>query len=239
GKQVVYVSDRSGADNVWISNTDGSAPKRLTNDVDTMFTSPTWTRDGRYILVSRLKPKGYGSALELWMYDVKGGSGLAVIPVKATENSPGQVAMGAIMSPDGRYIYYETRPAGFSTNAKWQVARRDLRTGESQTITNDEGGAFRPVLSRDGTKLVYGAHYDASSALRLRDLETGEERWLKYPIQKDSQDSWVSTRDLLPNYAFTPDGKNLVLAFGGKIHSVNLATGQDQLIPFQAAVSRE
>src|SRR6202795_2125447 len=109
GKQIVYVSDRSGADNVWISHADGSGAKRLTSDVDTMFTSPTWTRDGRYILVSRLKPKGYGSALEIWMYDVKGGSGVVVVPAKGSESSPGQIAMGAIPSPDGRYLYFETR----------------------------------------------------------------------------------------------------------------------------------
>src|SRR5437899_1694349 len=103
GKQIVYVSDRSGADNVWISRADGSSARRLTSDVDTMFTSPTWTRDGRYILVSRLKPKGYGSALEVWMYDVKGGSGIAVVQAKGNESSPGQIGMGAIPSPDGRY----------------------------------------------------------------------------------------------------------------------------------------
>src|SRR5437867_363020 len=95
GKQIVYVSDRSGADNVWISNSDGSATKRLTNDANTMFTSPTWTRDGRYILVSRLKPKGYGSVLEVWMYDIKGGSGIPVVQSKGTENAPGPIAMGA------------------------------------------------------------------------------------------------------------------------------------------------
>jgi imidazolonepropionase-like amidohydrolase/Tol biopolymer transport system component len=239
GKQIVYVSDRSGADNVWISNADGSAAKRLTNDVDTMLTSPVWTPDGRYILVARLKPKGYGSALELWMYDVKGGSGIPVVQTKGTENAPGQIAMGAVSSPDGRYLYYETRLAGFSENPKWQIARRDMQTGESQTITNYESGAFRPALSPDGTKLVYATHYDSSTALRLRDLATGEERWLKYPIQRDSQDAWVSTRDLLPGFAFTPDGKSLVVCFGGKIHNLNLTTGEDRVIPFQATVTRE
>jgi imidazolonepropionase-like amidohydrolase/Tol biopolymer transport system component len=238
-QQIVYVSDRSGADNVWISNADGSAAKRLTNDVDTMFTSPGWTPDGRYILVSRLKPKGYGSALELWMYDVKGGSGIPVVEAKGTDNATGQIAMGAVSSPDGRYLYYETRPAGFPENPKWQIARRDMQTGDTQTITNDASGAFRPALSPNGTKLVYATHYDSSSALRLRDLSTGEDRWLKYPIQRDSQDAWVSTRDLLPGFAFTPDGQSLVVSFGGKIHSLNLSTGEDRVIPFQATVSRE
>jgi Tol biopolymer transport system component len=239
GKQIVYVSDRSGADNIWISNADGSAAKRLTNDTDTMFTSPVWTRDGRYIVLSRLKPKGYGSALELWMYDVKGGSGIAVVQAKGTENAPGQIAMGAVSSPDGRYMYYETRPAGFSENLKWQIARRDIQTGETQTITNDIGGAFRPAISPDGTKLVYATHYDSSSALRLRDLSTGEDRWLKYPLQRDSQDAWVSTRDMLPGFAFMPDSKSIVLSFGGKIHNLDVSTNQDRVIPFRASVSRE
>jgi imidazolonepropionase-like amidohydrolase/Tol biopolymer transport system component len=239
GNQIVYISDRSGADNVWIANKDGSGAKQVTNEEDTTFTSPAWTPDGRYILVSRLKPKGYGTALEVWMYDVKGGSGITVVQTKASDNSRGQVGMGAVASPDGHYLYYETRQAGFSENPKWQIARRDLQSGETQTITNDEGGAFRPELSPDGSKLVYGTHYDSSAALRLRDLVSGEDLWLKYPTQRDSQDAWVSTRDLLPGYAFTPDGQSLVISFGGKIHILSIVTRQDRIIPFQATVSRE
>ena len=75
GKQIVYVSDRSGAQNVWISNADGSGSRRLTSDVNAMFTSPTWTRDGRFILVSRLMPRAYEPPFQLQMYDVQGGSG--------------------------------------------------------------------------------------------------------------------------------------------------------------------
>jgi Tol biopolymer transport system component len=239
GKEIVYISDRSGADNVWISQVDGSNARQLTSEENALFVSPSWTTDGRYILVSRAKPRAYGEALELWMYDVKGGSGVPVIQSKKEENAQAQVAMGAVSSPDGRYFYYETKAAGFSDTSKWQIARRDLRTGEEERLTYDQGGAFRPVLSPDGTKLAYATRYDSKTALRLRDLATGDDRWLEYPIQRDGQESGETTRDLLPGYAFTPDGKNIVLSFGGKIHRLGLETLQDKTIQFQALVLRE
>ena len=241
GKHIVFVSDRSGADNVWISKADGSDPKALTSEVNTMFVSPSWTHEGRYVLVSQAKPRAYGSALELWMYDINGGSGVPVIQAKKDENgnSHGEEALGGVPSPDGRYVYYETKAAGPSESARWQIARRDLQTGEEETLTFDQGGAFRPLLSSDGTKLVYATRYDSGTALRLRDLVTSTDRWLKYPIQRDSQDSGETSRDLLPGYAFTPDGKSLVLTLGGKIHSLTLDSGEDKTIPFEAAVSRE
>jgi Tol biopolymer transport system component len=239
GKQIVYVSDRSGANNVWISNADGSGGRQLTSDANAMFVSPAWTPDGRYILVSRMKPRAYRSPLELWMYDVQGGSGLPVAQAQTGENPSGGQALGAVSSPDGRYFYYEMRSAGPSESVKWQVVRRDLQTGEEETVTSDQGGGFRPLLSPDGTKLVYATHYDSGAALRLRDLLSGDERWLKHPVQRDSQESGVSDRDLLPGYAFTPDGGSIVIAFGGKIHRLDVKTGQDREIPFEAMVSRE
>jgi imidazolonepropionase-like amidohydrolase/Tol biopolymer transport system component len=240
GKQIVYVSDRSGSNNVWISNADGSASRALTSDANAVFVSPTWTPDARYILVSRMKPNAYRSPLELWMYDVQGGAGLPVPRPTTSEDPPRKDDhVGAVASPDGRYFYYEERPTGSSESTVWQVARRDLQTGDQETITNDRGGGFRPLLSPDGTKLVYATHYDSSAALRLRDLFNGEERWLKHPIQRDSQESGATDRDLLPGYAFTPDGASLVIAFGGKIHKLDVKTGQDREIPFEATVSRE
>jgi Tol biopolymer transport system component len=240
GKHIVFISDRSGADNVWISKADGSDPKALTSEVSTMFVSPSWSRDGRYILVSRAKPRAYGEALELWMYDINGGSGVAVTQTKKDESGIGRgaEALGAVLSPDGHYVYYATK-ASESESAEWQIARRDLGNGEEETLTFDQGGGFRPLLSPDGTKLVYATRYDSGTALRLRDLVTSTDRWLKYPIQRDSQDSGETTRDLLPGYAFTPDGKSVVLTLSGKIHSLTLDSGEDRTIPFDAAVSRE
>jgi Tol biopolymer transport system component len=239
GKKIVFVSDRSGSTNVWISKIDGSSTKQVTSDTNSMFVSPSWTPDGRYILVSRMKPKAYRSSLELRIYDLQGGSGLAVGTVRDGEAQPEKNVVGAISSPDGRYFYYATRASGPAEGAKWQLARRDLRTGEEEIITSEEGGAFRPVLSPDGTKLVYATHYDAGAALLLRDLVTGEERWFKHPTQRDAEESGVADRDLLPGYAFTPDGQSILMTHGGKFHLLDVNTGQEKEIPFEAKVLRE
>src|SRR5256885_8990327 len=49
--------------------------------------------------------------------------------------------------------------------------------------------SFRPVLSPDGTQILYVTRYETESGLRLRNLQTGEDRWVKYPITRDDQES--------------------------------------------------
>ena len=245
GKRIVYVSDRSGADNLWIANADGSGARALTNDENSGFITPSWTPDGRYIIVSRKKPQYYDSGYELWMYDIQGGAGVRVTQSKKAEDAPPESwhnALGAVASPDGRYFYYARKSGYFSDDIKfplWQICRRDRRTGEEDTITAEQGSAIRPVLSRDGSELVYGTRRDGKTALRVRNLISGEDHWLQYPVQRDDQESYFSSRDLLPGYAISPDGKSLLAAWGGKIHRVDMVSGQDTVIPFHAEVLRE
>ena len=63
---------------------------------------------------------------------------------------------------------------------------------------------MRPLISPDGKWLVYATRFDTKTGLRVRELETGEERWLIYPVTRDDQES-RATRDTMPGYAFTPD----------------------------------
>lgn len=242
GKMIAFLSDRDGAENLWIVKADGSEPKALSKDQHSDFASPYWTRDGEYILVSRKTPAA--GARELWMYHVKGGSGVQITKAKPKPDTPNAQrvnAMGAVASPDSRYIYYARRSGLFSYNVTfplWQIVRRDRTTGDEDVITQSVGSAFRPALSPDGRQMVYGTRYDAQTGLRLRDLASGEDHWLKYPVQRDDQESMAS-RDVLPGYAFMPDGQSIVVAYGGKIHRVSLADGKDQIIPFTAKVSQE
>src|SRR3954468_4956608 len=53
GKSIVFVSDRSQSDNLWVMNADGSSPHALTRENDQKFQSPAFTPDGKYIVASK------------------------------------------------------------------------------------------------------------------------------------------------------------------------------------------
>src|SRR5437764_130987 len=98
------------------------------------------------------------------------------------------------------------------------------------------GSAFRPQLSHDGKWLVYGSRFETSTGLRIRNVETGVEDWLIYPIQRDDQESRAPL-DVLPGYAFTPDDRAVVLSYGGEIWRVPVDKTKPVKIPFTAGVS--
>ena len=244
GEMLTFVSDRSGSNNLWISKADGTDAKQLSKESQAEFISPVWTPDGDYILVSKSSPATLGAA-ELWLYHKLGGKGLRISkgkPPARSGNAPpraGSSAYGAIPTDDGKYIYYARQNSGGRGGLNirsCQIVRRNRITGEEDAITFARGNAFRPMVSPDGKTLIFGTRYEGQTGLRLRELETGEERWLKYPIQRDDQES-RPTRDILPGYVFTKDGKNIIISYGGKIQKVNVANGNATQIPFSAKVS--
>ncbi len=238
GKRIVFVSDRSGGENLWIQSLDGRDTLQLTKGDDDDYLSPEWTPDGKYIVAS----KGAGSLPNLWLFNVEGGTGLAL--TKDAPDTPRQNRrkdVGAAFGPDGRYIWYATRRGAWEYNAilpQYQLQVYDRRTGESSTMTDRYGSAFRPTLSPDGKWLVYGTRHEADTGLRIRELASGEERWLAYPVQRDDQES-VAPLDVLPGMAFTPDSKALVVSYGGEIWKLPVDGSAPARIPFTADVAAQ
>lgn len=242
GKWIAFISDREGSENVWIMHPDGGGVKQVSKDPNNDFTSPSWAPDGSYIFVSKA---GFGiGSSEIWMFHVDGGSGLQITkskPTPATKRADRPNAMGVVASPDGKYLYYATKLGSLNYNAQfpmWHIARRDRKTGDEDDIIAQPGSAFRPVLSPDGKEIVYATRYETETGLRLRNLETGEDRWVRYPVTRDDQES-LFTRDLFPGYAFLPDGKEIIYNQDGKIRRLNVETGAESIIPFTAQVSQE
>ena len=125
-------------------------------------------------------------------------------------------ATGLRLSPDGRTVYFSRRAGGgggLSGIISWQVYALDRMTGDVAAITASPNGAFRPTVSPDGMWMAYGVRLDAKTGLRLRNLETFEERWLVYDIDRDNAER-AGMLDLMPRYDFTPDGAGLILATG-------------------------
>ncbi|HMC56429.1 MAG TPA: amidohydrolase family protein [Gemmatimonadaceae bacterium] len=217
GKKIAYISDRSGSDNVWIVSVDAKDTTQLTKSPasgNTLYISPEWTPDGKYVVASR---NAAGSASKLWLYHVDGGTGVVL------GQQPGPVKMTSpTVSRDGRYIWYSTRTGDWQYNAvgpQYQLAIYDRETGTNTAMSQRYGSAFRPRLSHDGKWLTYGTRYENKTGLRIRNLDTGEEKWLAYPIQRDDAEA-RSSLDVLPGYAWMPDDKAVVISYGGEIWRV-------------------
>ena len=81
GQLIAFVSDRGGAENVWISKPDGSEAKQLSQDEQVEFATPTWTPDSQYVIAAR-ESQFPINTFELWMYPVKGGAGVQITKSK-------------------------------------------------------------------------------------------------------------------------------------------------------------
>ena len=239
GRHIAFLSDRDGTENLWIMGLDGSDPVKLSKGNDrSEFASPHWAPDSSHVLVSQ---SSWGlRTFELWSYHVDGGRGVQITRAK-NGNTPIRQrsnALGAVYSPDAATMYYAFKRGGFGYNLTlplWQIVRRDVADGTEDYVTNAVGSAFRPTLSPDGTRLVYGTRFQGETGLRLRHLATGVDEWLMYPIDRDEQESRF-TRDLLPRFAFLPDGSGLVLPRDGRFVHLDLATRDVREIPVTVPV---
>jgi len=242
GQWIAFLSDREGSENIWIMKADGSGAKQVSKDPNNEFASPSWDPDGKYIYVSKTK-FGIGPR-EIWMYHVDGGSGVQITKAKPTPATPRDQRtsdMGVVASPDGRYLYYAQRHRDFSYNSMfplWQIKRKDRKTGEEDTLIEQPRSAMRPGITPDGKSVLYVTRRETESGLRLRNLETGEDHWVRYPVTRDDQEA-IFSRDLFPGYAFLPSGKEIVYNQDGKIRRLNLESGAESMIPFSAEVSQD
>ncbi len=237
GKRVVFVSDRSGGENVWILSLDGKDTTQLTKGNTSMYVSPEWTPDGKYIVASR--STGLGGPAKLWMYHVGGGNGVALTAVPAPP--PALKMLGAAYGKDPRYLWFAARSGDWQYNAlgpQYQLYTWDRENGRTAQMSTRFGSAFRPALSPDGKHLVYATRFETKTGLRLRNLDTQEESWLAYPVQRDETES-RAPMDAYPGYSFTPDSRAVVVTYGGGIWRVPVDRSTPARIPFEAEVALE
>jgi Tol biopolymer transport system component/imidazolonepropionase-like amidohydrolase len=240
GKQIAFISDRNGSDNLWLMKADGTGLKKVSDETDDQLGSPAWSPDGNYIVVRKYGPypgaTDYLRTTSLWFFHKDGGKGVEIVKGKGET----EISSGAVFSPDGKLVYFSSHPDKYKYNVdigRFQVYTYNRETGEIEKITSEYGGGLRPIVSPDGRWLVYASRHDAKTGLRIRDLSTREEHWLALPIQRDDQEGFA-VNDVLPGYSFTPDSKAVLFTRDGHIRRVDVASHQVATIPFSALVSQ-
>jgi len=260
GTRIAFISDRAGQNNLWVMDADGSNPVQVQSSQETRVTMPEWTADGEYILVTQ------GSSI--WMYHVDGGSGVELVSSDGgaaawpSVSADGAYAYYQVRTP-GQTVQWavddiESGLVQDALQGSINLRRMNLRTSEVTRVTSGEpsrqyrlsgGGAYAGEVSPDGSTIAFarrlpdatiewkGHEFGPSTALWLRDLETGSERIVMDPITQDITEGMKVIR-VLPGYAWTPDGSSIVIAQGGKLRRLNVASGDVQTIPFTARIRR-
>lgn len=225
GKSLVYLSDESGAQNVWLMELESKEKNKLTENKNEDYQSVDWTADGDYLVASKGRRN-----LKLWMYHKDGGKGAQLIDkpenMKMIEPAP---------APDNRFIWFSRRTNAWNYNAQlpqYHIWTYDRETGELNMKVNRYGSSFAPTISPDGLWLAYGTRYNTQTGLMLRNLMTGKENWLAYPVQRDEQES-IAPLGVLPAMSFTPDSRSVVASYGGKIYRIPINGGNAVNIPFK------
>jgi imidazolonepropionase-like amidohydrolase/Tol biopolymer transport system component len=244
GKQIAFLSDAGGGDNVWVMNADGSGARAVTNEDYRLLNNPVWHPSGRFIAARKhyTGTRSAGSG-EIWLYHVSGGTK----GVQLNEKPNWQKDLGEpAISPDGRYLYYShdaTPGKTFEYNKDsnkeiFKIYRQDLRDGSVEAFVQGPGGAVRPTPSPDGKHLAFVRRVRNQSTLFLKDLATGEERAVWGGLERDLQEAW-SVYGVYPAFAWTPDARHIVVWAQGKLWRVDPFSGRAADIPFHVKDTRE
>ena len=193
GKTLFYMSDASGAENVWMVPVAAPASaKELTHFKEGRVVWPSIGDGGKTIVFER--------NFAIWKMDTASGKAERVqIALRGVPASPGVTHVTETnfntmaLSPDGKKIAVIAHGEVFAASAK--------DGGEAQRLTHTPTAESDPVWSADSMKLVYRSEAGTGEAsghnLVLYDFATGKQTVLTQAGNEDETPKWA------------PDGKSV------------------------------
>lgn len=139
GKQIAFISDRSGEENIWVVPTGGSDAKMLTNLSGMPIDGLQWSPDGKSLAFVDL-------AMHLWLLDV------ATKKLTDVEHSEYGPPNGFDFSHDSKWIAY-SRPENYYVTSLYLY---NIASGQATRLTQSPMRDSNPVFDQNG-KYVYFA----------------------------------------------------------------------------------
>jgi len=155
-EQIVFVSQNSGNDDIWITNAGGGDQSQLTSNAG-LNNNPAVSADGRFIVFTSTR----SGAPHIWRMDTDG-SNAKQLTSGSTEGFPQ-------ISPDGKWVIY-TLFAGETT--LWRVS---IEGGAPVPIPSN--AAAYAAISPDGKSIgtmYWGSHSKSAPRLAVLPFEGGE-----------------------------------------------------------------
>ncbi len=167
GKQIAFVSNISGRNNIWLVPATSGWPTQLTIS-DQRQTHPVWSPDGTWI--AYISDHDGDEQWDIFLVSPKTGD------VVNLTTSPESAEDEPAWSSDGRQIAYITKP---KTGSTFEIDLMDVATRHVRHLTKNtpkELSNWQPIFSRDGKFLIYTqAHAGGrDSNIFVLDLSSGQ-----------------------------------------------------------------
>jgi Tol biopolymer transport system component len=158
--KIAFRSNRSGYDEIWVTDREGRNPNQLTFFRGPLTGTPRWSPNGTAITFDS-RPQGNG---DIYVVEASGGA-----PRRITTNPADDVVPS--WSRDGRWIYFGSNRTG--NWQVWKVPVQGERDGRYSVQVTRKGG-FAAFESPDGRWLYYAKGLDVPGLWRVP-VEGGEE----------------------------------------------------------------
>jgi Tol biopolymer transport system component len=210
GATVFYVSDKSGAQNLW-SRPLGGPARQITRFKDGRVLWPAISYDGRVIVFER----NFG----VWKLDTSSGQASEVqISRRGTPASPSvdhltlnSQIQELALSPDGKKVAFVVRGEIFAASAK--------EGGDAARVTNSPALESQVAWSPDSRRLVYASNREGTPHLYLYDFSANSEAQLTRGAMEDSMPS------------FSPDGRQIAFHRDAReLRVIDLESKQERLL---------
>ncbi len=212
GRTVYFVSDRSGAQNIWAQSVSpGSEARQITKFQDGRVLWPVISYDGKTIVFER----DFG----IWKLDTASGQ---ASPVPLTRRSAPQSPetqhlsltsqfQELVLSPDGKKIAFTVHGEVFAASAK--------DGGNAKRVTYTVPAESNLVWSPDSKQIVYSSGRDGDAQLFLYDFANDRETQLTQSKGNDT------------NPVFSPDGGFIAFERDGReVRIYDIASKQERLL---------
>jgi Tol biopolymer transport system component/serine/threonine protein kinase len=149
GRQIAWVSNRTGSPEIWVCDGDGQHPARLTYFNGPQTGSPHWSPNSQEIVFDS-RPEGQA---DIFVIGAQGGRPRQLTSEKSLEVVP-------CWSGDGQWIYFSSNRTG-----ERQIWKVPAAGGTAVQVTRK--GGFESAESPDGQFVIYSKDRDVAGLWRV------------------------------------------------------------------------
>jgi len=204
--RIGFISDRSGASELWIMDWDGSNQKQLTKH-STIALAPTWSPDGKQLVFTSF---------------LRGAPALFLLTPHEGYLRPlwdkGGVNSSASFSPDGKNIAFAS-----SHDGNTDIYTMPIEGGTPRRLTSARGIDTQPAWAPNGRQIAFTSTRSGTPQIYLMDADGSNVRRLSFDGVFHDESTWTHDGTRI---ACTTKEKGLF-----KIATIDTVTAQRTVIP--------